>query len=779
MLIVWADKHTREFREFIRPRLQKCGVEYLVTGEFPKQATPEDVVLSFGTTNLHALQKLGHGIKGRAITSQRGLVLGDEAIRIMVTWDPTAISFDAGRRPELVWDLKLALRLHETGSLKPKLGSYTEVTNFTSVEAELDKALEADTKKLGIEVDLETLGTDYMNPDAWIVAISMTIGEGISWVCYFESGALHVDEGVLINQIDKILNHPKAKIYGANFKFDMLWMAEKWGIATFNAFTMDTTLVGSLLNENRSNSLNLHTKVYTKMGGYDDEFNLKYDKSRMDLVPKEDVIEYAGGDTDAGLRVANKQRVRLVKQPRLLRFYKDLLHPATQAVRKMEQRGMVVNQEEYKVLDDQCTETMRVAEAAMIDLLPLHLRRRYRFDLRPSRPKIISDFLFDKRGLGIKPKMLTPKAQLPATSAEHFEMFADHKKAGPFIQALLEFRKAEKTKSTYIDGFLKHLRSDGRFHPSYMLFRGQFHGDDSKDDDSGGRTGRTSVKEPAYQTIPKFTDWAKPLRRVYIPPPGYVILNVDFSQGELRITACVADEKTMIQTYKDGIDLHLKTGASLNGYDLAEAIEMFTSKDPKVIKLIEAIRQGGKAGNFGLIYGMGVDGFVDYARKSYGVHLTKTQAGKFIRGFFGMYSGLEYWHEDVIQKAHQYKVIESPLGRVRHLPLIDSFIPGIRSKAERQAINAGVQATLTDMGLLAMAEIDQRYPDLWQFGFTHDAISFYILEDEVMMWASRIKEVMENLPLEHFGWKPQLSFPVDIEMGVDNLADLVKVKLAA
>lgn len=777
MLIAWADRHTREFREFIRPKLQKTGIECQVIAEFPETASEEDVVLVFGPDRLKELQQRGLGLKGRAISSQRGLVLGDDGARFMVTWDPTLISFDWGRRCELTWDIKLAARLHETGSLKPETGNYHECTNFNMIETVLDKAVEQDAPKMGIEVDLETVGTDYMNPDAYIVAISMTVDEGVSWVAYFEKDPTEPTD--ITYQIGVILNHPKAKVYGANFKFDMLWMSEKWDIAHFDSFAMDTTLVGSLIDENRSNSLNLHSKIYTAMGGYDDEFNLLYDKSRMDLIPKEDVIEYAGGDTDAGLRVARRLRKRLVKEKRLLRFYKDLLHPAIQSVRKMEQRGMVVDVEEYKRLDEDCIETMAVAQEEMISMLPLYLKRRYRADLRPSRPKIIADFLFDARGLGLKPKMKTAKTRQPSTAMEHFEMFIDHKHAGPFIKALSAYSKAEKTKSTYIDGFLKHLRSDGMFHPSYMLFRGVFHGDAQKDDDSGGRTGRTSVKEPAYQTIPKFTDWAKPLRRVYKCPPGMVILNVDFSQGELRITACIANDPTMIQTYKDGIDMHLKTGALLNGYDLAEAIEMRMSSDPALVKLIAAVRQGGKAGNFGLIYGMGLDGFINYARQSYGVEMTKTEARAFIDTFFGTYWRLLPWHEEVRERVHRDKLIESPLGRIRRLPLVDSYIGEIRSKAERQAINAGVQATLTDMGLLAMAELDRLYPNLWQFGFTHDAISFYVPEGEVEQWAARIKEVMENLPFKHFGWKPVLDFPVDIEVGVDNLADLVELKLAA
>ena len=266
----------------------------------------------------------------------------------------------------------------------------------------------------------------------------------------------------------------------------------------------------------------------------------------------------------------------------------------------------------------------------------------------------------------------------------------------------------------------------------------------------------------------------KPLAAIKLRREGRLITIQDnpewLYQGELRITACIADEPTMLQSYKDGVDLHLKTGAQLNGIELELAVKMFNEDDP----LIFLIRQGGKAGNFGLIYGMGAEGFVDYARSSYGVELTKAQASKFIAQFFGLYSGLLDWHEDTKQFAHAHEYIESPLGRIRRVPLINSFVSEVRSRQERQAVNAGVQSTLTDMGLLAMAELDKAYPDLWQFGFTHDAVSFYVKEDEVEEQAIRIRDVMQNLPLDKFDWTPQLDFPVDIELGERNLADVQK-----
>lgn len=768
MLIAWCNTQTKVFREFVRPRLINTGVKYLAREAMPVEVTDDDVVLCFGAARLKEMQDAGLGHKGRAVASQRSHVLGSGmGDRWLVTYDPTMTELEWERCTDIDYDIRLAKRLHETGTLVPKLPTYEEVDTFNPLMAEITKRFKATGKRVPVAVDTETVGTDYMNPDAWIVAVSVSIDPGHGQVWYFENG----DVGIhAVACVAHLCNSPETRVYGANFKYDMLWLCEKWGIKHFDSFVLDTTLVGSLLDENRSNSLNTHAKVYTSIGGYDDQFNDLYDKSRMDLVPRQDLVQYAGGDADAGLRVALKLRMDLKKGKRLRRFYTDLLHPAQHAVRKMEQRGMVIDPDEYDRLDEEVTQTMAEDLQTMIDCLPRYLQNRYMHDLRPTRPKIAFDYLFAKRGLNIDPRMVTEKTNMPSMAAEHLEMFEKHPDAGPFITAMLRYQSSSKLKSTYIDGFRQHIRSDGRFHPSYMLFRGTFHGDDSKDQDSGGRTGRTSCKEPAYQTIPKHTQWAKPLRRVYVVPDGHVILNADYSQGELRITACIANEPTMIQSYKDGIDLHLKTGAQMNNLELDLAMQMMAANDPIIAK----VRQGGKAGNFGLIYTMQAKGFVTYARKQYGIELTLREAENFRTAFFSMYARLPDWHEETKQFARDHGFIESPLGRIRRVPLINSFANDVRSRQERQAVNAGVQATLTDMGLLAMAELDKAYPDLWQFGFTHDAVSFYVKEDEVEEQAIRIRDVMQNLPLEKFDWHPPLDFPVDIELGASNLADVQK-----
>ncbi|MCK5789172.1 MAG: hypothetical protein KAH32_09240, partial [Chlamydiia bacterium] len=123
--------------------------------------------------------------------------------------------------------------------------------------------------------------------------------------------------------------------------------------------------------------------------------------------------------------------------------------------------------------------------------------------------------------------------------------------------------------------------------------------------------------------------------------------------------------------------------------------------------------------------------------------------------------------------AHKQGFVRSPLGRIRHLPLINSNDRSIVAKQERQSINAPTQSVLSDLGIYAIAELYRIYPELQVCGFTHDAITAYVPIDDVCLWAGRITDVMENLPLKNvFGWDPQIKFPVDVEVGYENMGDM-------
>ena len=1069
MLVIWTGADTPLIKKIIGPVVARESVAHRVcdVGDKLPPAMAGDVVLACGNKAVDILRQVGAVGKKLTLGSLREKPIEVGGVTYLATYDPLVTQRDYALLPELQWDIMLASRLVRTGSLVPELGDYQFVDDLSEIIDAVDAAYEKTGAAVPVACDLETLGLDEYAPDAWIVSISFTVKEGQSRILYFESDEAPEPPSnpmadlhelpywqALWVQINWLLTTPKVKITGANFKYDWRWLSRQWGIDCTN-FVFDTLLVGSLLDENRSNSLKLHAKLYTPIGGYEDSLG-DYDMGRMDLVPKPQFKTYAGGDTDAQLRVYTTFRKELMKDRALTSFYVNLLHPSSRVFAKVERTGILVDVPYMHQLEAELSQEKSRLAKEMLDCVPWKLRHKYSDKITrqlddeksPFLPSFLKEFLFTKNGLNLTPVMFTDKTQEPSTSKHHLLRLADDPDAANFIKLFSEYNSASKTLSSHVVGFMKHLRSDGRFHPHYMLYRGGY-GDD--DDDSGTNSGRTSAKDPAVQccvpetrvltdkgwmqliaivegheagepykvlthtghwrdvvgvyrngakpvfkvtlrsgkaitctgnhplltvggfvstdrltigsfvytiapheegawpqvrqrgeghtdlsgmvehahalqqhevcglqelrgpwnygstgvvrfqqlpsghggvspglhagaragerglparqllldsgepaggehaqyeddhlqrgdaprggvgahhrargsaassaeegvvrgeglddaaaaheagfaveevvriepqglrdtfdltidrchsfvaegivvhnTIPKKTKWTKKLRRAYIAPPGKVILQLDFSQGELRITACIAEEPTMIEAYLNGIDLHALTASTLMGLELEE----FMALDEEIRDLK---RSGGKAGNFGLIYGMQSEGFRNYARNSYNVILSSDESMEFREKFFGRYGRLLEWHKEAASQAARDGIIRSPLGRVRHLPLIHSKEWSVKSKAERQAINAPVQSTLSDMMQLAMVLIDRQYPNhgIEMFLMTHDSVALFVPEDEGVEWAKKIKHIMENLPLkELFGWAPPLTFPADAELG-PNLAELKKLK---
>lgn len=783
--MIWTGTDAQMLKTVIGPVVAQNNVTHRVVPNMPQfpPAGEGDVVLACGSKALALLQGMGLAPKNRTITSLRERPLKHNGAWIFMTFDPSITQREYVRLPEIQWDIQLAIRMHETKSVKPQIGEYRYVESLHELIERIEEKYEATKKPVDVACDLETKSLNPYDSKAWIIAASFTVDEGKSDVLYFERGETPVEplpwkseeemtywEG-LWTQIHWILTTDKVSIRGANFKYDSNWIYQKWKIYCTN-HKFDTMLVGSLLDENRSNSLKLHAKLMTPMGGYEDDMD-KYDFSCLEVVPKPEMLNYVGGDTDVTYRVAQVMKRDILKDKKLSNFYVKLLHPASKAFEKLERNGVLIDQAYFQQLKSELGTEIARLQQEMLTCMPHKLRIKYKDDIEqsmadgksPFKAKILSEFLFSPAGLNLKPQVFTEKTKAPSTSMDHLMMFEGDPVAANFISRFRELGSASKTLSTFVVGFLKHLRQDGRFHGTYMLHRGDY-----GSDDSGTTTGRTSCKDPALQTIPKHSKWAKRLRKAYIAPPGKVILQCDFSQGELRIAAVIAGEPTMIKAYASGADLHAITAAQLNGYSYEDF--MLLPEDDR-----DALRSGGKAGNFGLIYGMQHKGFKEYAYTTYGVSMTEEEAFQKREAFFALYGRLLDWHEEYKGLAHRWGFVRSPLGRVRHLPLINSKDRDIVAQSERQAINSPIQSCLSDMMQLAMVHVDREYGDAVEmFMMTHDSLALYVPEDDAVEWAKRVKSIMENLPLkEDFGWSSPLKFIADAEIG-QNMADLKKLK---
>lgn len=781
MIILWSSAPSEDLFRVVNPIINTFDPkpEVYFQPHSPGEAfmpSPGSVLVPMGNTPLKELQKKKHYPANKGIKSLRGSVLQPEGCGwIVPTFDPQMTFTEAPATVDIACDLMTVQRILKTGDHWPDIPLYPEWTSLIELRLWIENRFETYDRKIPVSVDCETMGLDPFNPEKKIVSLHVSVEEGIAGGIYlldeadWSTGGEEWDD--FIENVDWLLNSPMVVTIGANFKYDLLWMWIKWGLRCTN-FGWDNLLTGSLDDENRHNGLNVHAKLFTEIGGYDDGFNQAYDKAHMEDIPRSEVMQYGSGDADASLRVSKKLINKLWEDnttadgtPRkdsLANFYTNILHPVCRAFETIEERGMCVDLEEYNKFGGEVENEAAEKLSFLVDHVPGWIVDKHGPEkVAKLTPAVVTDYLFTDKGCGLTPLMITEKSGKISTAGSHLQQFADTDEAGEWVTAYGAWKGLMKVHSTYYVGFLKHLRHDGRFHPSYMLF---------KSDDGGAVTGRTSARDPAVQTIPKHTPWAKRLRRVFCAPlPGWILWSADYNQGELRIVADIAEDETMLKVYREGGDLHSVTAAGMVGMVLEEFMKLKTT-DPE---LFDLYRTNGKAGNFGLIYGMSPGGFVTYAWTNYGLKITLEEAEVAVEKFFNTYTNLLPYHQKMTNQVYGQGWVRSPLGRIRHLPLIRSPDNKTRSSARRQAINAPVQSTLSDLCGWSIAEIKKWRPDLWVGGMIHDQIFGYCPEDEADETVKGILEIMGNLPLKKtFGWQPKIDFPGDGTIGY-NLADQI------
>jgi DNA polymerase-1 len=215
----------------------------------------------------------------------------------------------------------------------------------------------------------------------------------------------------------------------------------------------------------------------------------------------------------------------------------------------------------------------------------------------------------------------------------------------------------------------------------------------------------------------------------------------------------LSQDQNLMNVFLSGRDVHIETAMMITG--LPED------------KITTVLRKKAKTVNFGYLYGMGWRGFKKYAKQKYDVEFTDEESEAARDGFFERYPGLLLWHERQRQLVRRRHQVRSPLGRIRHLPDILSVDKEVRAEAERQAINSPCQSMPPDICVLSMALLmpEMDWGQIRVVGMVHDCLLFECRDDIIEQWVPRIKQTMENLPLEKlFGFKPSIPITVDIKV---------------
>lgn len=335
-----------------------------------------------------------------------------------------------------------------------------------------------------------------------------------------------------------------------------------------------------------------------------------------------------------------------------------------------------------------------------------------------SSPKQLGTILFDKLGLPYGKKTKTGYS----TNAEVLESLIGK---DPIIELVLNYRAVTKLNSTYAAGLLKEIGEDGRVHTTYKQ--------------TETRTGRISSAEPNIQNIPVRTERGREFRRFFTAKEGYVLVDADYSQIELRILAHISDDKNMIDAFKSGEDIHTVTASQV----FNQPVEWVTPE----------MRRSAKAVNFGIVYGIGAFSL----SKDIGVSVA--EADRYIKAYLAKYSGVDRYMNETVEFAKKNGYVSTMKGRRRYIPELSASNKNIQAVGKRIAMNTPVQGTAADIIKLAMIKVYERLKkenlDARLILQVHDELIVEARRDIAVRVAEILREEMENAV--------QLSVPLTVD----------------
>ncbi|MDE6789974.1 MAG: bifunctional 3'-5' exonuclease/DNA polymerase, partial [Ruminococcus sp.] len=310
---------------------------------------------------------------------------------------------------------------------------------------------------------------------------------------------------------------------------------------------------------------------------------------------------------------------------------------------------------------------------------------------------------------------------------------ANRPELSPLFALVQEYRKWGKIKSTYIDGYLKYINyATGRIHPDFFALSTE--------------TGRMNCRNPNIQNCPRKSNDPIGVRNFIKAPEDHLILSLDFSQIELRVGAFYCRDRTMMETYKNGGDIHAATTSVIFGCTYEEAQD-------KHRKEYKEQRTIAKNVNFGTFYGLFPKGLQSTLKFKAGVAKSVDECEAIIRNLKAGYPALTIWQDETKRDAARKMYIETWLGRRRYLPNIRSDNWGLKSFAERCALNTPIQGTAADILKLAIVRILEGLPSrtwLKPILQIHDELTFIIPKEKLNEAVDFIRECMEKQPFPEF-----------------------------
>lgn len=486
-------------------------------------------------------------------------------------------------------------------------------------------------------------------------------------------------------------------------------------ISSYIPYTKDTDL--SFLNKKiytydykrlyvslKKNNLTIPTCLFdTMIGAYLVNYNIKDDISYLakQMGYEIDNSSKENSEIDKAKFVYDTYNtlMDMMQKENVMTLYNDIEFPLVTVLAKMEMNGIKVEKEVLFEMKDEILK--RIEEVSQI----IYNMAGVEFNI--SSPKQLGDILFEKLGLPHAKKNKTGYS----TDISVLEKLRDY----PIVEYIIEYRTLYKLYTTYIEGILNSISSDGKIHTIYTQ--------------TVARTGRLSSIEPNLQNIPIRYELGRLIRKAFVPLDNSILMSCDYSQIELRVFAHLSKVSELVMAFVNDMDIHTKT-----------AMDIFHVKEEEVTK---DMRRKAKAVNFGILYGISSYGL------SEDLNIKPKEAKEFINKYFETYPGVKEYMDKEIEEAKKNGYVKTIMNRKRIIEELHSSNHVVRSMGERMALNTPIQGSSADILKMAMIKIDKYFEDnnikstmLLQ---VHDELIFNVIKEEEEEVRKIVSNIMENI----------------------------------
>ncbi len=384
----------------------------------------------------------------------------------------------------------------------------------------------------------------------------------------------------------------------------------------------------------------------------------------------------------------------------MTKLYRQIEMPLSRVLYKCEREGVLVDKDKLQAFGTKISDEIAELEQSIYDAAGTQ------FNI--NSPKQLGEVLFEKLGL---PGGKKTKSGF-STAADVLENLAEDY---PIVNSVLRYRALAKLKGTYVDGLIGCIASDGRIHTTF--------------NQTITATGRISSTEPNLQNIPVRTSEGKEIRKCFVPKEGYVFVDADYSQIELRLLAHMSEDKGLIEAYGMDADIHRITASKVFNIPFDE--------------VTPERRRDAKAVNFGVVYGISSFGL------SKDLGISKKEAASYIEDYFKTYPQVKNFLDTTVENAKNDGHVTTLYGRIRPIPELKNSNAMIRQFGERVAMNSPLQGTAADIMKLAMIEVDKALEksglDAKMLVQVHDELLLEVRKDQVAEASKILHDMMYNV----------------------------------